>query len=154
MKKIILWMLVVSIPLFFVFTVRYIYLGRKVNVIKGTASSLYSISKDIKISGFPSGTYKYIFKQNEYSKGFSLVLYGKIKQEEVKRFCLDNSLNLRTIGVEDYMTIKVPEILYKERNFYLTEFFEITGENTAFNIEMYVSRRDGRFYAKITHFIR
>ena len=157
MKKINLWLLVLValvLSLCFIFNATFLYFGRQVNVIEGKTSSIYDISKDIKIESFPSGEYKYILNKNALTQEFSLKLYGNINHDDIKNFCAANSYKLRSLEIDGCIRIKVPKTLCKEQNLYLTKYYIITGKSSTLNIEMYVSRIDGRFYAEITHFLR
>lgn len=157
MKKINLRLLVLVtlvLSLFCIFISTFFYFENKVNVIEGKTSSIYDIYKDIKIKKFPSGKYKYIFDKNALTQEFSLELYGNIKHDDIKKFCVANFYTLRSITLDGRRSIRVPKTLCKEQDLYLTKFYEITGKSPPLNIKMYVSRIDGRFYAKITHFLR
>jgi len=121
MKKINLWLFVLValvMSLCFVFISTF----RQVNVIEGETSSIYDISKDIKIESFPSGEYKYILNKNALTQEFSLKLYGNINHDDIKNFCVANSYKLRSLEIDGCIRIKVPKTLCKEQNLYLTKY--------------------------------
>lgn len=126
--------------------------GRKTSITDGTVTNIQDISRDIEIKKFPSGKYKYIFFRNFLTREYSLELYGNVKQSDIKDFCLINSYYLRDLDV-GCITINVPEKLHKEKKLYFTSLYNVTGRKNAVTIEMYVSKTDGKFYAKITGFL-